>query len=221
MKDNKKIVYLLASIGIIFVIVGVAYAAYTYSKIGEENKINTGVINFSYVEDDEALQVSNPSKITDEDAKVSDKYFEFTVSSSATGKVDVGYYIYIATDSSNSSSLNNVVKYYLTSVNGTTETLVAGPTFIANTTPFNVDTLTYNATSQNRLIHSGYYNFNNDSTTKSTTYRYRMWADSSYFDDAYNITENEGSHQISLYSVTYKVKINVLGVDGQPIEITN
>ena len=221
MKVKKNIFYFIICIGISLMTVSLSYAAYTFSQVGSENKINTGIINFNYVENETALQVINPTSVSDNIAKISDDYFEFTVSSSATGKVDVGYYIYLTTDSSNDTSLNNIIKYYLTSVNGTTETVIVEPTYIANTTPFNVDSLAYSASSQNRLIYSSYYSFNNDSSLKSTTYRYRMWIDSSYFDNIYQTTENDGSHQISLTQVTYKVKINVLGVDGKPIEITN
>jgi len=221
MKNNKNILYAIIAIGVILVIGGVTYAAYTFSNIGSENKINTGTINFNYVEDDTGLQIVNPEKISDEDAMISDNYFEFTISSSATGKVDVGYYIYLTTDSSNNTTLDNQVKYYLTSVNDSVETAINGPIYIANSTPFDVNTLNYSENSSNRLMHSGYYSFNNDDTIKQTTYRFRMWLDENYMANEYQVTEGQGSHIISSSKTTYKVKINVLGVDGQPVEIIN
>lgn len=227
MKKKSISFYLIIGISLILLIVGVAYAASSITILGNENKINTGIINFNFTESDTGLKIESNGNVSDEDAKISDEYFEFTVSASGTGKVDVGYYIYLTTDSTNNSALNGSIKYYLTSVNGETETPIAGPTLISETIPFNIDTLTYEENSNNRIIHTGYYSFNNDNTLQSTTYRYRMWnyssseSDGSENNQANIIEDGNGSHQVGLGSATYKVKINVLGVDGKTITITN
>ncbi len=220
MKNSKNLLYVIITILCVLLIVAVSYALYIYSATGEENKINTGTINFNYIEDDTALNIVNPNPISEDDAKTSSDYFEFTVSSSATGIIDVGYYIYLTTNSSNSTSLNDYVKIYLTKVNNDVEESVLEPTLVSNLTPFNVDTLVYNAASFDKLIYSSYYAFNNDSTLQSTIYRFRMWVDSSYFDSSYNITENDGLHEITTTQASFKITINVKGVNGRPITIT-
>ena len=219
MKNNKNVLYVIITFFCILLIIGISYALYIYSATGNENKINTGTINFNYIENDTALNIQNPNPVSDNDAKVSNDYFEFTVSSSATGIIDVGYYIYLTTSNENSASLNNYVKIYLTKVNDDIETEVVTPTLISSLIPFDVGSLTYNSTSLNRLIYSSYYAFNNDSTLQSTIYRFRMWVDSSYFDSSYNITENEGTHEISTTQASFKITISVKGVNGKPITI--
>lgn len=219
MKNNKNFLYVIITFFCVLLIIGISYALYIYSATGNENKINTGTINFNYIENDTVLNIQNPNPVSDDDAKVSNDYFEFTVSSSATGIIDVGYYIYLTTSNENSASLNNYVKMYLTKVNDDVETEVVAPTLISSLIPFDVGSLTYNSTSLNRLIYSSYYAFNNDSTLQSTIYRFRMWVDSSYFDSSYNITENEGTHEISTTQASFKITISVKGVNGKPITI--
>lgn len=219
MKNNKNVLYVIITFFCVLLIIGISYALYIYSATGNENKINTGTINFNYIENDTVLNIQNPNPVSDDDAKVSNNYFEFTVSSSATGIIDVGYYIYLTTSNENSASLNNYVKMYLTKVNDDIETEVVAPTLISSLIPFDVGSLTYNSTSLNRLIYSSYYAFNNDSTLQSTIYRFRMWVDSSYFDSSYNITENGGTHEISTTQASFKITISVKGVNGKPISI--
>lgn len=221
MKDKKNILYVILCVLALLIVGGTTYAAFIYSNTGEENTIDTGTINFNYVEDDKALQITNPERISDEDAMISDNYFEFTISSSATGKVDVGYYVYLTTETSSDTSLDSSVKYYLTTVSDNIETAVTTPRYISNATPFDINTQSYNENATSRLLHSGYYTFNNEASVKNTTYRYRMWIDQNYPTQSYQTTEGEGSHIISSSKITYKVKINVLGIDGRPVEITN
>jgi len=221
MKKKSIKFYLIVSISLILLIVGVTYAASFITIYGKENKINTGIINFNFTEGTTGLNIQNNEGVDDEIAKTSNQYFEFKVSASGTGKIDVGYYVYLTPDNANDPALNNYVKYYLTNVVDQTETPVIGPALISDTIPFNTDTIAYDEISSNRLIHTGYYSFNDDSTLQSTTYRYRMWLDSSYEKEELDITENgEGSHIISTTKTIYKVKINVLGVDGKPVTIT-
>lgn len=219
MKKNKVILYTIIIVVILFFSIGITFALYNYDFLGSINELGTGTINFKYIENDKALQIVNPNSVSDDIAKNSSSYFEFTISAAATGKIDTSYYIYLTTDINNDNNLNNYIKAYLTKVTETEEIGVINPTFISSLTPFDVNTLSYNSNSSSRMIYSNYFTFNNDSTLKSITYRYRMWIDSNYLNNIYNINEENGVHEITTSSINYKVKINVKGTNGKPITI--
>lgn len=221
MKEKKyKIIYPLIILFGVILITGISFAIYKVSQTGKENSITTGKINFSYIENENALTVTNTDSLTDSEGKKQSDYFEFSIKASATGIVDVSYYIYLKKDASSTAS-DNAIKVYLSKVNtdGTEQEVVTS--LMSNLTKINPDTLSKSTTSNDFLLHSNYFSFNNNSATQTLNFRFRMWADKTYFDNNQGtITEGNGSHSITTNSNSYKVTINVKGTDGKPITIS-
>lgn len=219
-EKNYKIIYPLIILFGVILITGISFAIYKVSQTGKENSITTGKINFSYIENENALTVTNTDSLTDSEGKKQSDYFEFSIKASATGIVDVSYYIYLKKDTS-STAPDNAIKVYLSKVNtdGTEQEVVTS--LMSNLTKINPDTLSKSTTSNDFLLHSNYFSFNNNSATQTLNFRFRMWADKTYFDNNQGtITEGNGSHSITTNSNSYKVTINVKGTDGKPITIS-
>lgn len=219
-EKNYKIIYPLIILFGVILITGISFAIYKVSQTGKENSITTGKINFSYIENENALTVTNTDSLTDSEGKKQSDYFEFSIKASATGIVDVSYYIYLKKDASSTAS-DNAIKVYLSKVNtdGTEQEVVTS--LMSNLTKINPDTLSESTTSNDFLLHSNYFSFNNNSATQTLNFRFRMWADKTYFDNNQGtITEGNGSHSITTNSNSYKVTINVKGTDGKPITIS-
>lgn len=219
-EKNYKIIYPLIILFGVILITGISFAIYKVSQTGKENSITTGKINFSYIENENALTVTNTDSLTDSEGKKQSDYFDFSIKASATGIVDVSYYIYLKKDAS-STAPDNAIKVYLSKVNtdGTEQEVVTS--LMSNLTKINPDTLSKSTTSNDFLLHSNYFSFNNNSATQTLNFRFRMWADKTYFDNNQGtITEGNGSHSITTKSKSYKVTINVKGTDGKPITIS-
>lgn len=219
-EKNYKIIYPLIILFGVILITGISFAIYKVSQTGKENSITTGKINFSYIENENALTVTNTDSLTDSEGKKQSDYFEFSIKASATGIVDVSYYIYLTKDTS-STAPDNAIKVYLSKVNtdGTEQEVVTS--LMSNLTKIIPDTLSKSTTSNDFLLHSNYFSFNNNSATQTLNFRFRMWADKTYFDSNQGtITEGNGSHSITTNSKSYKVTINVKGTDGKPITIS-
>lgn len=219
-EKNYKIIYPLIILFGVILITGISFAIYKVSQTGKENSITTGKINFSYIENENALTVTNTDSLTDSEGKKQSDYFEFSIKASATGIVDVSYYIYLKKDASSTAS-DNAIKVYLSKVNtdGTEQEVVTS--LMSNLTKINPDTLSKSTTSNDFLLHSNYFSFNNNSATQTLNFRFRMWADKTYFDNNQGtINEGNGSHSITTNSNSYKVTINVKGTDGKPITIS-
>ena len=219
-EKNYKIIYPLIILFGVILITGISFAIYKVSQTGKENSITTGKINFSYIENENALTVTNTDSLTDSEGKKQSDYFEFSIKASATGIVDVSYYIYLKKDASSTAS-DNAIKVYLSKVNtdGTEQEVVTS--LMSNLTKINPDTLSESTTSNDFLLHSNYFSFNNNSATQTLNFRFRMWADKTYFDNNQGtITEGNGSHSITTNSKSHKVTINVKGTDGKPITIS-
>lgn len=219
-EKNYKIIYPVIILFGVILITGVSFAIYKVSQTGKENSITTGKINFSYIENENALTVTNTASLTDSEGKKQNNYFEFSVKASATGIVDVSYYIYLTKDTSTTLP-DNAIKVYLSKVNtdGTEQEIITS--LMSNLTKINPDTLSKDTASNDFLLHSNYFSFNNNSATQTLNFRFRMWADKTYFDNNQGtITESNGSHSIETNSKSYKVTISVKGTDGKPLTIS-
>ena len=115
----KNTLTIVISIFLLIVVIGVSYAAFTYSGIGKkENTITTGAISMSYTESSNTISMNNALPTTDTTGKTrtnSGEYFDFTVKSSIAGNTDINYEIAAKEETGNTFSGSNI-KYYLTSV---------------------------------------------------------------------------------------------------------
>ncbi len=108
-----------ALIIMLIMVIGISYAAFTYSGLGKkENTITTGAISMSYTESSNTISMNNALPTTDTTGKTrtnSGEYFDFTVKSSIAGNTDINYEIAAKEETGNTFSGNNI-KYYLTSI---------------------------------------------------------------------------------------------------------
>ena len=198
---NKQKFKNILTIGTTFIlliaVIGISYAAFNYSGIGQKlNTITTGAITMNYTESSNVISMSNALPTTDTTGKKrlnSGEYFDFTVKSSITGNTDINYEIAAKEENGNTFSGQNV-KFYLTKVNsdGTEEEAMPPKTYSEDQTS-NVYT---GRPSDMMSLFVGNLNRQGDTEIK---YRLRLWVDESY-----NPQNDNGG-------LLYKVKVNVYG----------
>ncbi len=193
----KSIITISFSIFLLLIVVGISYAAYNYSGIGQKaNTITTGAISMTYTESTNSIALSNALPTTDATGKKrknTSEYFDFTVKSSIKGNTDINYEIAAKEENGNTFSGKNI-KYYLTKVNSDgTETEVMAPRTYYEELSGNVYT---GRPSDMMSLFVGNLNQQGDTTIN---YRLRLWVDENY-----NPQNDNGG-------LVYKVKVNVYG----------
>ena len=196
-EKSKNILTIATSIFLLIIVIGVSYAAYTYSGIGERaNTITTGAITMSYTESSNTISMSNALPTTDatgKNQKNAGEYFDFTVKSSIAGNTDINYEIAAKEETGNTFSGSNI-KYYLTSVSSNgTETEVMAPRTYYEEPSGNVYT---GRPADMMSLYTGNLKEQGETTIN---YRLRLWVDENY-----NPQNDNGG-------LTYKVKVNVYG----------
>ena len=192
-KKKENIVIIVVLVVMILAIVGVSYAAFNFSKTGTKvNSITTGSITMTYKETDNVINLSGALPTTDKTGKTLSDYFEFTVSSSITGNVNINYEISAKKESGTLD--NQYIKLYLTRVTASGEEELMTPE------TYNEETSSNSYTGRPANEMSLYTSSMNSS--ESNTYRLRM-----YVDESYNPQGDGGGK-------TFSVKVNVYGKDG-------
>ena len=193
----KNTLTIVTSIFLLIVVIGVSYATFTYSGLGnKENTITTGAISMSYTESTNTISMNNALPTTDNTGKTrknSGEYFDFTVKSSITGNTDINYEIAAKEETGNTFNGNNI-KYYLTSVDSNgKETEVMAPRTYYEEPSGNVYT---GRPADMMSLYVGNLNQQGETTIN---YRLRVWVDENY-----NPQNDNGG-------LTYKVRVNVYG----------
>ena len=193
----KNILTITTSIFLLIVVIGVSYAAFTYSVVGQKaNTITTGAITMSYTESSNTISMNNalPTKdTTGKTGKNTGEYFDFTVKSSIVGNTDINYEIAAKEETGNTFSGKNI-KYYLTTVDSNgKETEVMAPRTYYEESSGNVYT---GRPADMMSLYVGNLNQQGDTTIN---YRLRIWVDESY-----NPQNDNGG-------LTYKIRVNVYG----------
>ena len=193
----KDILTIGISVFMLVVVIGISYAAFTYSGLGKkENKITTGAITMLYTESSNTITMNNALPTTDNTGKTRKnvgEYFDFTVKSSITGNADINYEIAAKEEAGNTFSGSNI-KYYLTTVDGNgKETEVMVPRTYYEEPSGNVYT---GRPADMMSLYTG--NLNQQGNT-TINYRLRIWVDENY-----NPQNDNGG-------LIYKVKVSVYG----------
>ena len=198
---NKQKFKNILTIGTTFIlliaVIGISYAAFNYSGIGQKlNTITTGAITMNYTESTNVISMSNALPTTDNTGKKrlnSGEYFDFTIKSSIAGNTDINYEIAAKEENGNTFDGKNI-KLYLTKVNsdGTEEEAMPPKTYSEDPTG-NVYT---GRPSDMMSLFVG--NLNQQGNTE-IKYRLRLWVDENY-----NPQDDNGG-------LVYKVKVNVYG----------
>ena len=200
MKKKENIIIIVVLVVMILAIVGVSYAAFSYSKTGSKvNSITTGSITMTYEETDNTISLSGALPTTDKTGMVRlnpGEYFDFTVSSEITGDVNINYEISAKdiTDSGARKIDGSNIKLYLTKLNGDKEEQLMTPETYNEESSEN--TYTGRPTGEMSLYTSSM------NSSESNNYRLRM-----YVDEKYNPQGDGGN-------LTFSIQINVYGKAG-------
>ena len=199
MKQRKKeYASILAVLMLIVAIIGVSYAAFSYTGTGQKlNTITTGVLTMSYEESTNIIKINKALPTTDTTGKkqLNDgEYFDFTLSTTIQGTDSINWEI--AAEDITSSTAKKIdgshIKLYLTSIdNDGTETEVMSPKVYQNESSDN--TATGRPTNMMSLATG------TTTSSFSTKYRLRM-----YVDENYNPQDDGGD-------LNFTVKVNVYG----------
>ena len=83
MKKKENIIIVVVLIVMVIAIVGVSYATFNYSRIGNINSITTGSITMTYKETDNTIYLTGALPTTDKTGMVRlnpGEYFDFSIS---------------------------------------------------------------------------------------------------------------------------------------------
>ena len=200
MKKEKIIVISLIII-LIVIMVGVTYAVFSYSKIGERiNSITTGAISMEYTESDNIISMNKALPTTDATGKVrltDGEYFDFTVKGVAGGNSSINYEIGAEEVGEGTIDGSNI-KLYLTEIgNDGVETEVMSPKVYSE----EVEENTYTGRP------SGVMSLTTGTKTGEFTTKYRLRM---YVTKEYNPQGDGGG-------LTFSIKVNVYGKEGEPV----
>ncbi len=199
MDSKKNTSQILLSVLGVFVlvvaVVGVSFAAFSYTRTGEKvNTLTTGAITMSYTDVTNGINITDALPMSDTNGKAlsaTNQYFDFTVAATISGTATINYAITATKDTS--TLPDTAVKVYLTS--GSDKSVELAPT--------KVSALTKIAASDVSGAPSGQYLLKRGSltATTTTTYRLRMWVADDY----------AGDSSTGIASLTYKLRVNVYG----------
>ena len=172
---KKKSITVLGLLSLLLVIIGVTYAAFSYSKVGtNENTISTSTISMSYTEGDNKITIDNALPTEDEVGKTlteEGQVFDFTVSFNIVGKSAIAYEV-VGEKEVTSTLLDNEVRIYLEkSIDGTNYSSIYEPTGYI---PLEEDT-DIGAKKGEMLLDTGSVD-----ETLTYYYRLRMWVAKDY-----------------------------------------
>ena len=194
---KKEYISILAVLVLIITIVGISYAAFTYTGTGKTlNTITTGAISMSYEESSNVISMDKALPTTDATGKKQLKageYFDFTVAGNIVGGETINWEIAAEDVTSSTKKIDGShIKLYLTSISSSgVETEVMAPTTYKSLTGANTDT---GRPANQMSLTTGTTN-----ASFSTKYRLRM-----YVDESYNPQGDGGD-------LSFSVKVNVYG----------
>ena len=205
-KTRKEILIIGLMLLLVIALIGVSYAAYTYTGLGTKvNTITTGSITMTYTESSNTISLNGALPTTDETGMKRlnpGEYFDFTVSSKISGDVNINYEITAKDVTTSERKIDGSnIKLYLTRLtsDGTEEQVMSPETYNEET---NANNFTGRPAGEMSLYTSSM------SSSESNTYRLRM-----YVDEDYNPQGDGGGLQFS-------VQVNVYGRDRVAEEVS-
>lgn len=192
--SSKQILLSVLGVAILVVaVVGISFAAFSYSKTGEvSNTITTGTITMTYTEPTNGINLTDALPITDTAGKAlsgDNNTFDFTVTATIAGTTTINYAI-TAVKGDGCTLADDGIKVYLTDQNDAEVLAPTKVTALSKTVAGN----DAGAPADQYVLKTGTY-----STVGTTTenYRLRMWVADDYVAPA--------------TSQQYILKVNVYG----------
>ena len=173
--SSKQVLVSILGVAILIVaVVGISFAAFSYSKTGTvSNTITTGTITMSYSEPTNGINLTNALPITDLAGKSlsgDNNTFDFTVSATVSGDTTINYAI-TAVKGDGCTVDDGGIKVYLTDQQ---DTQILGPTKV-NALTTTVAGNAAGAPAGQYILKTGTY-----SETTTDSYRLRMWVADDY-----------------------------------------
>ena len=205
MRKKENIIIIVVLVVMVLAIIGVSYAAFSFGKTGSKlNTITTGAITMSYEESDNTISLNGALPTTDKTGKVrltEGEYFDFTVSSSITGNVNINYEISAKDVTTSDRKIDGSnIKLYLTEIVDGEEQELMSPEV-------------YNEESEENTYTgrpAGEMSLYTSSMNSSEEHHYRLRM---YVDEGYNPQGDGGG-------LSFSVQINVYGKDGDKMPVT-
>lgn len=196
--SKQILISILGVIILIVAVIGISFAAFTYSQAGTKvNTITIGKITMNYTEATNGITLNDALPMTDATGKSltgSGNTFDFTVNANiqGSGTTTINYLITITEVTT--TFANTGIKVYLTSNDDATVELT--PTKVSEL-PTTQSSNTAGAPTGQRILKTGTVTATNTTVDQTTKYRLRMWVADDFSD--------------SSKSETYAIKVNVYG----------
>lgn len=213
-KNQSRILLILALFLLVAVTAGVSYAFFNYTRLGTtENTITTGTITFLYDEKEalgNGITISDALPMSDANGKIqtgTNNVFDFRILATSTGNANIPYEI-TARKKDTSDDIDTNVKLYLTEVGVDSET--AAPLTMNGDTVMKFSELTQTSVPVGlgvieKTIYKGTVNAN--STNYEKNFRLRMWISE---DTDYSPTQDETGNDIyPMNNKKFTVTVNV------------
>ena len=199
---KKKVILIGVLLLLVITVIGVSYAAFSYSQTGAyENTITTGEISMSYDETSKVINMNGALPTTDETGKASlveGEYFDFSVTTHIVGDTNINWEISAKALESNTFDGSNVRLYLTKIVDGEEVEVMSPRNYSENTTS---NSYTGRPSGEMSLLMGS----TSEQGDVTTNYRLRMWVD-----EDYNPQEDTAGK-------TFSVEVNVYGRQGNPI----
>ena len=192
MKKNKIIISIL-SIVIILLILGVSYAAYSYTQNIGTGKVTTGAIDVKYSEQKNQLTLSKKVPLYDNEGKVLEETLDFSVDTKVSGDFVISYIVTVEKIEALSNIDEKYIKVYLEkSSDGINYQQVSDAKIFEGIE----EESSFGAPEGSMIIDSGI-------VTETTKYYYRLriWLDGSYSE---NNVSKDFAVKTNVYSTTEK-----------------
>lgn len=213
-KQQSRILLILALFLLIAVTAGVSYAFFNYTRLGTtENTITTGTITFLYDEKEavgNGITISDALPMSDENGMIqtgANNIFDFQILATTTGNADIPYEI-TARKKDTSDDIDANVKLYLTEVTSDNET--AAPLTMNGEDVRKFSELTQTTTAVgDGVVEKTIYR---DTVSAGTTdyeknFRLRMWiSDDTDFSP---VEDEDGNVTYPMNDKTFTVTVNV------------
>ena len=192
--NKKKILVIITIFILVLLIIGISYAAYDYSFVGKESKLESGSVSIKFLESNtNVISLKDGLPESDKVGKKEDS-FDFAVTTKASYQTGLKYNLSVeklSVSSGYTSLSDNEVKIYLTD---NSNNVLVEPTLISNLS----DKLLYTKTNS----HSS------SKTEIKDMYKLRVWIDQNV--DSSNWTKDS--------KFEYKFKI---GLKSEEVKITS
>ena len=206
-KLTKNIAYTLFTIGLVLLVIGVSYAAYTFSGTGtKENVITTGQIQIAFSEQNN-IKLQNRYPETDAvgiASTDSNSQMTWTVSGNISGDAVVNYAIGLTSITAGATLTQDYIKIYLTK-NGS---VASGFTEGSGKTIRSFETSKVTGYLDSHAIAQG-----SITGTQVDTYVLKAWIDENY-DLPTTDTSSGNIHSATTTSETFSFKIKAIGTDS-------